>query len=126
VFDGIEEWAGMVKIAFLWLVFVAAGLAQAQSKSPAQSSHMQVPVLLPSEAVKLAENYLVQVKKIPRNKIRVSDVEYRYFSTIPAPQGVIEIGWTIGFECVPEKLDCSYSVGVSNSETPKIVMYPVR
>ncbi|MDQ1811802.1 hypothetical protein RBA41_00640 [Massilia sp. CCM 9210] len=118
--------AGMVKIAFLWLTLVATGLAQGQSKSPAQSSHMRVPVLLPSEAVKLAARYLVQTKKIRKDKLRVSDVQYRYFSTTPAPSGVIEIGWTIGFECVPEKLDCGFIVGVSNSETPKVVMYPVR
>ena len=116
----------MVKIALMWLTLLATSLAQGQVKSPAQSSLMQVPVLLPSEAVQLAERYLVQTKKIPRNSMRVSDVHYRYFSTTPAPSGVIDIGWTISFDCVPEKLDCGYILGVSNSKTPKVVMYPVQ
>ncbi|MYM26468.1 hypothetical protein GTP46_27955 [Duganella sp. FT135W] len=116
----------MFKIVFWGLIFVAAGLVQAEDKLPMPSPHMQVPMLLPNEVVDLAENYLVQVIKIPRNSFRVSSVGYRYLSIVPAPPGVIDIGWHIDFECVPMKLDCRYSVGVSNSNSPQIVMYPVR
>jgi hypothetical protein len=55
----------MFKIGFWGLIFVAAGLVQAEDKSPMPSPHLQVPVLLPSEVVGLAENYLVHVKKSP-------------------------------------------------------------
>lgn len=121
-----SEMETMFKITFFVLIFIAAGLAQAEDKSPMPPSRMQVPVLLPSEAVGLAENYLVHVEKIPRNKFRISHVGYKYFSIVPVPPGVIDIGWNIDFECVPAKLDCGYSLGVSNSKSPKIVMYPVR
>lgn len=65
---------GMVQIAFSGLALVTAGLVQAEDKPPMQPPLMQAPVLLPSEVVNLAEDYLVQVKKIPRNSFRVSDV----------------------------------------------------
>lgn len=120
------KWASMIKMVFLSLNLIAVGLSQAQTNSPANSPKLSVPLLQPSDAVKLAENYLVQIKHIDRNKFHLSHVAYSYLSTVPAPPGVIDVGWAIDFECVPDKLDCRYSVGISNSKTPKIVMYPVH
>ncbi|MES2047514.1 MAG: hypothetical protein V4447_03870 [Pseudomonadota bacterium] len=85
-----------------------------------------VPVLSPKEAVELAENYVVKVRKIDKNMFRLSGVRFEYFSTILAPPGVLSVGWSIDFECVPTQIDCEFSVRVSNSAKPKLAMYPAR
>lgn len=86
---------------------------------------LPVPVLAPDEAVKLAKNYLINTKNINAKTFRLGSVSFQYFSTIPAPEGVVSVGWHISFECVPEQIDCDYSVGIENTANPRVVMYPV-
>jgi hypothetical protein len=116
----------MIKIIFIYFFAISSAFSQTQSSRSPESLVLPIPVLSPSEAVKLAENYLVQVKRLDKRKFRLGGVSFEYFSTIPAPPGVIATGWNIWFECVPNQLDCRYGVGISNTKKPKIVMYPVR
>ena len=115
----------MLKIILLFLCLITSDLSLAQGSRDPESLALSIPILSPNEAVKLAENYLIQVKHLDSNKFSLSGVRFEYYSSIPAPDGVVSVGWIINFDCEPEQLDCGFSVGISNTKVPKVVMYPV-
>lgn len=115
----------MLKIIILCVLLVSNGYALAKDIQIDEPLVLAMPILSPNEAVKLAENYIIKMKNLDRNKIRLSGVSFEYFSRVKAPPGVIAVGWTIHFECIPSQLHCSFSVGISNTKKAEIVMYPV-
>lgn len=110
----------------IFLLFAICSLAVSAENSDSQKIKFSMPFHSPEKAVELAKKYLIEKEHLNLRNYTIGLVEFRYYSSSNRPKNIDESGWTVSFDCKPDKAPpgCDILIGVSNDKEPKFKVYP--
>lgn len=111
---------------FIFIVLIVYNVSVSAANIESQTVKFSMPRLSPERVVELTEKYLHKEKRIDLKNYKLGRIDFTYYSSSNGPKNIDKIGWTVGFECKPEKAipGCDVLVGVSNDINPKFTFYP--